>query len=429
MKILKRSRRDENMIVAWNIFFWLLITWLLIWSFIYIIPWISEANQIKSQALEKKQILERIKKEWVELNKIKEIIRNSWNSEDLKIDSNISWMVKEIDENFYVNNLKNTKEADYETFIKKKIEQYKWDKTNFDKLDITSKVLPLYDKEVKEENHLSEFEFINYIESIISTFNLTYKNPIWIQDVTYLDDYKLSDSDNSFDKWISRIQIDLDLVWRKSSILDFLYFVENVWKITINYDNWELFVNKPEKNNKIFNFVEKRLWEDRFKKINNYNIFNNQIIDIETIEMKDDIDSSDFNISMTEKWTEFLTNLKENQEREKYELKVKLNFYVKWLPKYKVEEFNKNFNSKLSKLESTITTLLSNTKISSLDKQKLSNLKTSVSNIKNSTSSKSEQKNDNSLIQSFQNNNLYFEVLEWYEKELEKINEKINIKK
>lgn len=429
MKILKRSRRDENMIVAWNIFFWLLITWLLIWSFIYIIPWISEANQIKSQALEKKQILERIKKEWVELNKIKEIIRNSWNSEDLKIDSNISWMVKEIDENFYVNNLKNTKEADYETFIKKKIEQYKWDKTNFDKLDITSKVLPLYDKEVKEENHLSEFEFINYIESIISTFNLTYKNPIWIQDVTYLDDYKLSDSDNSFDKWISRIQIDLDLVWRKSSILDFLYFVENVWKITINYDNWELFVNKPEKNNKIFNFVEKRLWEDRFKKINNYNIFNNQIIDIETIEMKDDIDSSDFNISMTEKWTEFLTNLKENQEREKYELKVKLNFYVKWLPKYKVEEFNKNFNSKLSKLESTITTLLSNTKISSLDKQKLSNLKTSVSNIKNSTSSKSEQKNDNSLIQSFQNNNLYFEVLEWYEKEVEKINEKINIKK
>lgn len=429
MKILKRSRRDENMIVAWNIFFWLLIIWLLIWSFTYIIPWISEANQIKMQALEKKQILERIKKEWVELNKIKEIIRNSWNSEDLKIDSNISWMVKEIDENFYVNNLKNTKEADYETFIKKKIEQYKWDKTNFDKLDITSKVLPLYDKEVKEENHLSEFEFINYIESIISTFNLTYKNPIWIQDVTYLDDYKLSDSDNSFDKWISRIQIDLDLVWRKSSILDFLYFVENVWKITINYDNWELFVNKPEKNNKIFNFVEKRLWEDRFKKINNYNIFNNQIIDIETIEMKDDIDSSDFNISMTEKWTEFLTNLKENQEREKYELKVKLNFYVKWLPKYKVEEFNKNFNSKLSKLESTITTLLSNTKISSLDKQKLSNLKTSVSNIKNSTSSKSEQKNDNSLIQSFQNNNLYFEVLEWYEKELEKINEKINIKK
>lgn len=430
MAIKKRTKREESMIVLWNVFFWLLTIWLIVWIFTYILPNYNEINTLKIQAFEEKQKLETYKKQWIPFDKIKTYSENAeifW--ENLALKNQVSWILSEMTDELYNKTLKNTKEADYQTFIKKKLDSYKEDKNSEEILDMTSKILPLYDKSIWEKGQITEFEFINYVESIIATFNLRYKNSIWINNLSYLEEYKLTNSDNSFDKWISQIPIELDIVWNKSSILDFLYFIENVWKVELS-ESGEIIINVPE-NNELFNFRNKKLEKDRYKQTENYNIFDNQIIDVESIEFKDSIDWKYSSPTITENGNEFLKYIKETQEKERFEVKIKINFYVKWLPKYKVDEFNVNFTKKLNSVDSSLTRLLAIPRISWNDKSKLKNIKTSVDNIKSSTQEQAwwnNNENENALIQKFQNNTLYMEILEWYEKEIKEIDNKINKK-
>lgn len=430
MAIKKRTKREESMIVLWNVFFWLLTIWLIVWIFTYILPNYNEINTLKTQAFEEKQKLETYKKEWIPFSKLKDYSGNTeifW--ENLALKNQVSWILSEMTDELYNKTLKNTKEADYQTFIKKKLDSYKEDKNSEEILDMTSKILPLYDKSIWEKGQITEFEFINYVESIIATFNLRYKNSIWINNLSYLEEYKLTNSDNSFDKWISQIPIELDIVWNKSSILDFLYFIENVWKVELS-ESGEIIINVPE-NNELFNFRNKKLEKDRYKQTENYNIFDNQIIDVESIEFKDSIDWKYSSPTITENGNEFLKYIKETQEKERFEVKIKINFYVKWLPKYKVDEFNVNFTKKLNSVDSSLTRLLAIPRISWNDKSKLKNIKTSVDNIKSSTQEQAwwnNNENENALIQKFQNNTLYMEILEWYEKEIKEIDNKINKK-
>lgn len=430
MAIKKRTKREESMIVLWNVFFWLLTIWLIVWIFTYILPNYNEINTLKTQAFEEKQKLETYKKQWIPFSKLKDYSEKAeifW--ENLALKNQVSWILSEMTDELYNKTLKNTKEADYQTFIKKKLDSYKEDKNSEEILDMTSKILPLYDKSIWEKGQITEFEFINYVESIIATFNLRYKNSIWINNLSYLEEYKLTNSDNSFDKWISQIPIELDIVWNKSSILDFLYFIENVWKVELS-ESGEIIINVPE-NNELFNFRNKKLEKDRYKQTENYNIFDNQIIDVESIEFKDSIDWKYSSPTITENGNEFLKYIKETQEKERFEVKMKINFYVKWLPKYKVDEFNVNFTKKLNSVDSSLTRLLAIPRISWNDKSKLKNIKTSVDNIKSSTQEQAwwnNNENENALIQKFQNNTLYMEILEWYEKEIKEIDNKINKK-
>lgn len=365
-----------------------------------------------------KEKYDNYKKNWVPISEIK----NSLSGLDLEwVDkSKLNSIFKEITDDFYNKNLKNTKEADFRAFINKKIKTYKDDAWNDEKLKITSKVLPLYDKDFWGKERLTDFEFINYIESIISTFNLKYNNPIWIKDVVYLEDYKITNNDNSFDKWISKIPVEFDITWRKADVLNFLYFIENVWKVDVNFESGEIIINTP-KENKNFDFKNMKL--DSVKADENYNIFNNQIMDVEFIEMQDDIDSSDNELVITESWNEFINYIKNNQEKESFKIKLKLNFYVKWLPKYKVDEFNKKFDTKLSDLDKEVTKMLWDWTINQTDKQKLKNIKTSIDAIKNATK-QSWEENENTLIQNFQNNTSYMNILESIEENIKKINNK-----
>lgn len=418
MKVLKRTKKDENRIIVWNIFFGFFTVIVVIIFFFYVVPGVSEVSSKKQELAQLKEKYDNYKKNWVPISEIK----NSLSGLDLEwVDKlKLNSIFKEITDDFYNKNLKNTKEADFRAFINKKIKTYKDDAWNDEKLKITSKVLPLYDKDFWGKERLTDFEFINYIESIISTFNLKYNNPIWIKDVVYLEDYKITNNDNSFDKWISKIPVEFDITWRKADVLNFLYFIENVWKVDVNFESGEIIINTP-KENKNFDFKNMKL--DSVKADENYNIFNNQIMDVEFIEMQDDIDSSDNELVITESWNEFINYIKNNQEKESFKIKLKLNFYVKWLPKYKVDEFNKKFDTKLSDLDKEVTKMLWDWTINQTDKQKLKNIKTSIDAIKNATK-QSWEENENTLIQNFQNNTSYMNILESIEENIKKINNK-----
>lgn len=414
-----RTRRDENKIILWFIILIISTIILLIALFFSLIPRINEIEDKKAEVISKYNELTRIEKEWLTLDNLKTSIETY--SSELKIDkSYIDSMLKDLSNDFYDKNIKNTTDSSYQSFITKKIDNYKNDKSIDEKIDIVSNILPYYSSNVESQKSLSDFEFINYIESIVETFNLTYSDTIWINEVIQLEDYLLTNSDNSLDKWIFKIPVNLTLSWKKSSIIDFLYYIENVWKISIDNENNNIVINKETSSvwNIFSEFKRKKLEWKVYDKNQEYNIFNNQIIDIENIYMDDYIDSSEQWLNNKDDTKEFLKYLKSTQDNEKFIIKVRLNFYVKWLPKYKIDEFVTSFDEKLKSLDREVNILLWKNNDWN-KKQKLMILKQNIENIKNSLVQNPEEKKEISVV--YENISSYRKLLDEYEEEIKKL--------
>ncbi len=426
MKLTRRTKRDESRIIFWNIFSLLFVIWFSLVIVIHIIPQIDEIELLKSETLQLSKNLKAYEKEWIPLENLKTTIAE--NKKDLNIkldDSYVNSLLSEISQDFYDKNLKNKTDSSYNKFIEDKLEKFKDSSTNEEKIKLISKILPYYSDTLKEEDGLTDFQFINYIESIIYTFGLSYNNAIWIKEIKQLDNYWLTKTDSLLDKWIYEIPVELNITWSKSSIIDFLYYIENVWKLSVNEKNNELIINKEDPLNRwLFSeFRTKRLDWQRWKSWE-YNIFNNQIIDIANIQMSKYIDSSDtwIDYSWVEDKQKFLKYIKSTQNKEIFEVKIKLNFYVKWLPKYKIENFISAFNTKLSKLTNETNLLLWKTSITSTEKQKLTSIKLNLENIKNSVKWTSNASNE--IMNKYQDISSYSSILNTYETEIETIKNK-----
>ena len=430
---VKTTKREQNNLILSNIFFAIIAFSSLFWWWYYLYWEISNIEEIKANTIELNTKLNSYKKEWIDFTTLGEILSeidtSSMNDAEKKTLESNKIILKEIDENFYNNNFVNKKENNFDSFINKKKEDYK--KNNWDtekKLEIISKILPLYSAEKIDENTLTDFQFINYIESIISTFRLSYKNYIWIKDIKQVENYVLSNTDKSLDKTIWEIPVELDISWRKSSIIDFLHFIEKVWKITVNEESWEITVDREvdELNNPFSEFKTKLLnWQ---KRTWDYNIFNNQIVDIDNIILPEYIDSSDTEIKNSLEDNRFLKEIKNTQDREKYEIKVKLKFYTKGVPLYKINQFKTDFNNKLKKTTSDITKILSNIKISSSEKQKLQSIKVALDNISSSVLNQNKD-SQKWVMESFADIYTYSQLLDDYIIEVENINKRLTNKK
>ena len=430
---VKTTKREQNNLILSNIFFAISSFSLLFWWWYYLYWEISSIEEIKANTIELNTKLNSYKKEWIDFKTLEETLSeidtSSMNNTEKRILESNKIILKEIDENFYNNNFINKKENNFDSFISKKKEDYKknsWDTEK--KLEIISKILPLYSAEKIDENTLTDFQFINYIESIISTFRLSYKNYIWIKDIKQVENYVLSNTDKSLDKTIWEIPVELDISWRKSSIIDFLHFIEKVWKININDETWEITVDREvdELNNPFLEFKTKLLnWQ---KRTWDYNIFNNQIVDIDNIVLPEYIDSSDIQIQNSLEDNRFLKEIKNSQDREKYEIKVKLKFYTKWVPLYKINQFKTDFNNKLKKTTSDIIKILSNIKISSSEKQKLQSIKLALDNISSSVLNQNKD-SQKWVMESFADTYTYSQLLDNYIIEVENINKRLINKK
>lgn len=419
----KRTKRDENRIILWVMLFSFLTVLLTLFIFFYILPGIEEVEEIKKETYKLSKELKSYEDKWISLEALKKTIKD-WSLElDKKINKDyVTKVLEDVDADFYKKNLENNKpNKTYKEFIEEKEKEYKdASESTSNKTKLTLWILPIYSDTIKEEWSMTDFQFINYIESIVSTFNLSFNNSIWIKELKQIDKYSLSNSDNTLDKAIFEIPIELDIVWRKSSIIDFLHFIENVWKISIDPETNELTIDKETaKNGDLFSeFKIKKLDWQRNHASKDYNIYNNQIIDIENILMTDYIDSSEQNMTF-EDTKSFLKYLKSTQDKEKFEAKIKLNFYVKWLPKYKVEQLMAEFNNKINDLEKRISKAISKTTLSATQKQRLTNLQSNIKNIKNSVA---QANNTKGIMDRYQNISWYSGLLTEYEEELKKLN-------
>jgi len=365
---MSKTKREQNAIVIYFSFY-LVLTIVLIYTFIsYIVPSIKDIEVLKTSTMDVFNDIKRIEKEGVNFDEFNSNITSSNDWKDLYLTE----VLKNIDVNFYNENIKNTTDSTFKAFIEALSKKYS-DTSAFDeKIATISKILPVYTEWINDlwEDYLTDYKFINYIESIAETFNVSFPNSIGISEVSILEEYSIGMWETSLEKNIFYVPLSLDITWTKESIINFLYFAQNIWNIKVDWDNIAV-TNELEKD--FSDFKNKVLkWQT---KTTDYNIFNNQMFDIETITLNEYIDSS-FDINNT--WSSFISYLRSTQWNEKYDAKVKLRFYVKWVPMFKIENSIIDFVQNFALVNQEVLQNLSRQDINPAKRQKLQEMKNSL---------------------------------------------------
>ena len=355
---MKENKLYKRGLIISFIFFLLLLLALVTFISKSILPSLEEIKNKKILTKETYDTIEKIKLKWINLWDLNSI-SNTFNK-----GTYLDNILKNIDQDFYNQHFLNSGKENYETFLKNKKDEIN-NKTNIsireEKNKKISKILPSYSESyigLDNEGFLTDFKFINYIESLLETFNL--KNigwSIWIKSIGLVKEESLKNSENNkkeiLENSIFFIPLELSLVWNKENMINFLHFVGNVGNLSIK-DN-ELSIEKD-------NFLRKKdnniiLEWNKYSK--SYNIYENQLISIKKIEMREYIDSSYILRKENEKLTDFI---KAEQWNEKIEIKIALNFYIKWLKNYQIEESINKFLSIYTTTDQMIKLNLKNKK-------------------------------------------------------------------
>ncbi len=358
---MKRSVREEKSIIIYFGFYIVLVLWLIIFFFVSILPSIKEIEEEKNITQWLRSNIDRVYKEWITLEEFKKL-NKVW--EENKV---VSEILKNITKDFYDKNLMNSEYPTYWEFISEKRKELNSDEhietIAAQNLKI-AQILPTYSDNwiLLWNNEMTDYKFINYIESLIESFNLTTSNSIWIKRVDLLEEFAVLDK-NGDNLWsnIYSIPLSLELNWTKAWIIDFLYFVDNVWKIEIREDNiivntdyWYLSKNWVPK---VLEWDEYIPWE--------YNIFENQIMDISKITISNYIDNRYTSFRWSNDFKEFILKTQWNDD---FKIKVDLNFYIKWQPIYKIKEFILYILDEHKKATIFVNNLIKNTKITSKER-------------------------------------------------------------
>lgn len=252
------------------------------------------------------------------------------------------------DENFYVKHLTNTEFPKYEDFLKSKAEyvneknkQWIVDTRN-QKL---SKVLPSYTQGYSVDWNMTDLAFVNYVETLLRTFSLRTTSKIWIEDLIPVES-----NVKNINTQLFYIPLKLDLVGRKADIVEFIYFLQNVWVVSL--DENDLLVFHKD------NVVSKVIAGER--KLPNYNIYENKIIDVDTIELLKYIDTSSSIRGANQLSGEWFINYIVNgtEKDNEFPISVNLKFYVKGLPTYRIELFVEQVVAKYNEMNKTVKSVL-----------------------------------------------------------------------
>lgn len=233
-------------------------------------------------------------------------------------------VIKTTSKDFYNRNFKNSDtEVDFGSFITEK-EKSVWEEQKASllesKTDIVDKLLPVYVTNASEE-WITDFEFINYVESMLYSFNLISRESIWVGEIKRVEDVAIGK--NNLDSNIFYIPLKLDITGTKSDILDFIHYFENVWSIDIREGQTKIYTDEVISKGIVWNLANQ-----------SDNIYRNQLSDIERISIDTYIDSS----SNVSRWS-LVDFIKTTQERQRFSVDLDVRFYVQWLPDYKIESY------------------------------------------------------------------------------------------
>lgn len=318
-------KKKKSLLINALVINWFILIIFLIFIFVYVKPWFSEVKQNKEILLSDLSTYENIKKNGVDYQTLKTLVPAT--DKDLKnIIENMWW-------DFFKTSLTNKTAWDYLTFLDKK-EDYVNDLKKEDFLknrdNKVSDVLPFYTDWEEMEWSITELWFLNYVESLLRTFSLKTSSQIWVWNLI-----PVNESAQANKEWLSSqifyTDLQLNLEWKRSDILDFLYFAQNVWNVSI----------ETKKDKQDITFYKDSVLNKKFSWTKKDNIYENRIMDIVSIGMSDYIDASTTLRTQWQKSIEwFISFIKNSPESaDAFSVEVTLRFYLRWLPTYKIQIF------------------------------------------------------------------------------------------
>ena len=318
------NNRENKSVIIWAS---LSLIVFLSFSFIiinYIYPNILNIEKDKEIFLEKLNSYDTLDQKWFDINDFKKLNTFYWSSK--KIQGKDTYKDKElyellnndfykkvydeIDDSFYNNSLYDwsysdfsNSEGNFENYLSeldKRLGELK-DSENFnDKKGNISIVLPKYSSftEFNSEESLTDLEFINNIEWLLKRFNIKTTSSIWIKNLVSVDSDVISEDDH-----IYYIPLDLDVVWSKIWIINFIEYLKKSWSVA--FDNND------------FNFNES-------------NWLISQLAEVSSFSIDKYIDSSlDKRFWNNESLIRFLNNT--GQYNDIIKANLSLKFYISWI--------------------------------------------------------------------------------------------------
>ena len=323
--------------------------WFLGYIFINILPKYSEIEEKKWELAEQISTLKRIQKEGINFQEFKD--QKSKNNEQNEY---LTSILKTISNTFYTKHIKNNWPDElFSTFIESKtqsIQAMKKEPSFQDRIQKIESIIPSYSQNVSSSKkwNLSDFKFVNSVESMLYAFNLTSNDQIGIGEVIPVKEFstnnkKSEEVSNSLDTNLFYIPLRLSLFWRKVDVIDFFHYVENIW--TIQVENGEIEFFKDEWSKKII------------PSFSGSNIYESQVFDIESLDIPEYLDSSIVSSDIPD----MIEYIKRSQGNERVDFDITLRFYVKWLPDYQIKKYIKEtadmYDSLVKDIDSTIKSL------------------------------------------------------------------------
>jgi len=303
----------------------------------------TDLENIKNEKLE-------LSKYWLKYEKFKLLFNKNKKTNWEYINNIYSDPTKEF-KSTYISNLVSSWTGSYNDFILKldeKIEERKEDLSKSNIKEVVEKILPFYKSSSNfKDKWITDFEFINYIENILYNFQLEYEWNIWITNLVS-EEEKNNKQKNSELSWnIYSFNLPLKITWTKRDIINFLYYIENIWSVSFT-KKWD---SIKIKEMSYYNVLIDNKWKTKnndfkdMEAIFNWkkDIFNNILVTIDSINFNDYIDNS-LQIRKIKKES-FISFLKKWQWDEEYNIDIKLKFYVKWQEIIKIKNYiNKTIN-------------------------------------------------------------------------------------
>lgn len=341
MKLTKRMKSAIIQASIANVVFLLVLLGII---GLLLVPKILEIESVKSELGDVYSEYNDIKTKGISFQDLKSIINREGIGEWDEID--VSKLLSSVTSNFYSQNFSNTWSEEYVDFLKEveaRIVETKTSKAYIEQDQKLNTILPVYSPDNSfQDDSLTDFHFINYVENLIYTFNLSVKWQIGVWNIEKVGgSLAWENPQNTYALWedIFQIPMRFEVEWQKSDIVDFIHFFQNVGSINLEWGNLEIYDDK---------FIAKVIeWEER---TSDYNIYENQISDIQFIDWGEYPDSSTSNSA----GTSLIAALKWSQAREKASVEVNLSFYVAGVPWYRMEKYIKEVLDDYAQLSSQV---------------------------------------------------------------------------
>ncbi len=284
--------------------------------FILVFPKISEIESHKTDFQELYTYSQDLKKQWIDYDAYLSFMQQ--NTQDVYEKKLVSVLEKD----FFHEHFSNTGSGSYEEFldgVSRSVQETKNSYEYTQKNTTLNKILPYYSvSSQREKTQLSNFDFTNYIEQILYSFNLNFDGEIGVGNIENIDREGFQNS-SSLSENIFQIPLKFSLSGRKTDIIDFLHYFENVWSINVLWEDLVLhedaFLNR------------KKIWE------NSENVYKGHFWEITSLWMLKYPDSSSVSQNLP-----LVSVLKRSQASERMSIDVSLIFYVSGIPGYQMEE-------------------------------------------------------------------------------------------